>query len=49
VCLWRDVRIETTLWFIFLLARESDPVVRSLLGVLRDTWKLPVQAPRKSG
>jgi DNA-binding transcriptional LysR family regulator len=40
VCLWRDVRLETTLWFIYLLAREDDPVIRALLGVLRDTWKL---------
>ncbi len=43
VCLWRDVRLETTLWFIYLLAREDDPVIRALLGVLRDTWKLAEQ------
>ena len=43
VCLWRDVRLETALWFIYLLAREEDPVVRALLGVLRDTWNLAVQ------
>jgi DNA-binding transcriptional LysR family regulator len=47
VCLWRDVRLETTLWFIFLLAREDDPVISALLGVLRDTWKLAEQLPRK--
>jgi DNA-binding transcriptional LysR family regulator len=40
VCLWRDVRLETTLWFIYLLARKDDPAIRALLGVLRDTWKL---------
>lgn len=39
VCLWRDVRLETTLWFIYLLARKNDPVIRALLGVLSDTWK----------
>jgi DNA-binding transcriptional LysR family regulator len=49
VCLWRDVRLETTLWFIFRLAREDDPVIRALLGVLRDIWKLAEQAPRKIG
>jgi DNA-binding transcriptional LysR family regulator len=43
VCLWRDVRPETTLWFIYLLARTDDPVIRALLGVLRDTWK-PAEA-----
>jgi len=40
VCVWRDVRLETTLWFIYLLARAEDPVIRALLSVLRDTWKL---------
>jgi DNA-binding transcriptional LysR family regulator len=49
VCLWRDVRLETTLWFIFRLAREDDPVIRALLGVLRDIWKLAEQAPHKIG
>jgi DNA-binding transcriptional LysR family regulator len=49
VCLWRDVRLETTLWFIYLLAREDDPVIRALLGVLRDTWKLAGQASRNIG
>lgn len=45
VCLWRDVRLETTLWFIYLLARKDDPVIRALLGVLRDTWRLAEEAP----
>jgi len=40
VCLWRDLRLETTLWFVYLAARADDPVIRALLGVLRDTWKL---------
>jgi DNA-binding transcriptional LysR family regulator len=46
VCLWRDVRLETTLWFIYPLARRDDPAIRALLDVLRDTWKLgEEQAP----
>jgi DNA-binding transcriptional LysR family regulator len=40
VCLWREVRLETTLWFIYLMARRDDPAIRALLGVLRATWKL---------
>lgn len=40
MCLWRDARLESTLWFIYLLARKDDPVIRTLLGVLRDVWKL---------
>jgi DNA-binding transcriptional LysR family regulator len=49
VCLWRDVRLETTLWFIYLLTREDDPVIRALLGVLRNTWKLAEQAAPRIG
>jgi DNA-binding transcriptional LysR family regulator len=49
VCLWRDVRLETTLWFIYLLTRADDPMIRALLGVLRDTWKLAAQAARDLG
>jgi DNA-binding transcriptional LysR family regulator len=56
VCIWRDVRLETTLWFIYLQARKDDPAIRALLGVLRDTWKLarepapqaPLQAHKAS-
>jgi DNA-binding transcriptional LysR family regulator len=40
VCLWRDVRLDATLWFIFLRARKDDPVIRALLDVIVDTWKL---------
>jgi DNA-binding transcriptional LysR family regulator len=40
MCLWRDVRLETTLWFIYLLARKDDPVILALLSVLRDIWQL---------
>jgi DNA-binding transcriptional LysR family regulator len=40
VCLWQDMRIGTTLWFIYLRSRENDPVIRALLDVLKDTWGL---------
>jgi DNA-binding transcriptional LysR family regulator len=40
ICLWRDARIATTLWFIHLRSREHDPVIRALLDVLKDVWKL---------
>lgn len=49
VCLWRDVRLETTLWFIYLHARKEDPVIRALLDVLRDTWKLAAEPARNAG
>jgi hypothetical protein len=41
MCLWGDARLESTLWFIYLLARKDDPAILALLGVLRDIWKLP--------
>lgn len=40
VCLWRDVRLETDLWFVYRVGRENDPVIRAILNVLTDTWKL---------
>ena len=39
VCLWHDVRLHTTLWFIYPLARKDDPVIHALLDVIGDTWK----------
>jgi DNA-binding transcriptional LysR family regulator len=52
VCLWQDVRLETDLWFIYLLERQSDPVIRAALDVLVDTWNLReepgAQAARKA-
>lgn len=41
ICLWRDVRLETTMWFIYPAVRHDDPAIRALLGILRDLWKLP--------
>ncbi|MGP1677282.1 MAG: LysR family transcriptional regulator [Burkholderiales bacterium] len=45
VCLWRDLRLDTDLWFIYQVGRENDPVIRALLDVLADTWK-PAAASR---
>ena len=39
-CLWKNVRIPTTLWFIYLQERGDDPVIRVLLDVLKKTWNL---------
>jgi DNA-binding transcriptional LysR family regulator len=40
VCLWRDIRIASTLWFIYLREREEDPVIRALLAVEKEVWGL---------
>jgi DNA-binding transcriptional LysR family regulator len=44
-CVWNDVRMHTTLWFVYLGEREQEPLVRALLDVLRDTWGLRGGAP----
>jgi DNA-binding transcriptional LysR family regulator len=41
ICLWRDVRLVTTLQFIYLREREADPVINALLRLLRDIWTKP--------
>jgi DNA-binding transcriptional LysR family regulator len=40
VCLWQDMRIGTTLRFIYLHSREHDPIVRALLDVVKWAWEL---------
>ena len=48
ICLWRDARVATTLWFIYLQSREHDPVIRALLEVLGDVWGLQRASGRAS-
>jgi len=38
VALWNRVRLETTLKFLHLKQRESDPEIRALLEVLHQIW-----------
>jgi DNA-binding transcriptional LysR family regulator len=40
VILWRDIRLVTTLQFIYLKQRERDPVIHALSDVLKDLWGL---------
>jgi len=49
ICLWRDVRLETTLWFIYPLARKNDPAIHALLDVLRDIWDLADEPGENTG
>jgi DNA-binding transcriptional LysR family regulator len=44
VCLWREARLETDLWFIYNTARKSDPLIRAMLDVLAHIWKLGTDA-----
>jgi len=39
MCLWRNERQKSKLWFIYLRARRNDPVIVALLDVLHSIWK----------
>jgi DNA-binding transcriptional LysR family regulator len=41
LCLWSKARLRTTLWFVCLAGRETDPLLAALLDLLRETWRLP--------
>ncbi len=45
VVLWKDIRLVTTLWFIYRREREHDPVIRALLSVQEELWDLRQGAP----
>ena len=45
VCLWDDVRLNTTLWFIYQRERRNDPVIRALLSVQENLWDLQRDNP----
>lgn len=38
VCLWQDVRLTTTLQFIYAREREQDPIIRALVDIVRNAW-----------
>jgi DNA-binding transcriptional LysR family regulator len=46
VCLWKDVRLTTSLQFLYLGERAGDPLIRALLDLLWEVWSLerPAQA-----
>jgi DNA-binding transcriptional LysR family regulator len=45
IALWNDVRLTTTLKFLFLRQREDDPVIRALRDVLHGIWSsMPASA-----
>jgi hypothetical protein len=40
VCLWKDVRLTTSLQFVYLRERAGDPAIRTLLDLLQEVWAL---------
>lgn len=45
VCLWRDVRLATTLAFITARDREREPAHAALLGLVTQLWQAAQPAP----
>lgn len=41
ICLWNDLRLPTTLQFIYLKERDHDPVLCALVEILRTIWSVP--------
>jgi DNA-binding transcriptional LysR family regulator len=39
ICIWDKARLTTTLWFVCLAEKETDPLVRALLDLVRATWQ----------
>lgn len=39
LCLWRDVRMATTLSFLYPKEREREPAIAALVGLVTDLWK----------
>ncbi len=46
ICLWRDVRLTTTLQFLYSREREQDPVIRAMREILTDVWDCRPRKPR---
>ena len=46
IYLWKDIRLSTTLQFIYSREREGDPAIRALLAMLTEVWNL--RRPRKT-
>ncbi|MEP7155938.1 MAG: LysR family transcriptional regulator [Betaproteobacteria bacterium] len=45
VCLWNDIRLLTTLWFVYRRERQHDPVIQALLSVQEELWDLRSDVP----
>ncbi len=45
LCVWNDVRINTTLWFIYQRERRNDPVIRALLSIQESLWDIERESP----
>ena len=44
ICMWGDVRLATTVSFLYPKEREREPALAALVGLVRDLWNLPSEA-----
>ena len=45
ICIWRQARVRTTLWFVCGADRAADPLIKTLFALQRDIWKLGPDGP----
>lgn len=38
ICLWPRAKLRTMLWFVTLAGRADEPLLRALVGCVRETW-----------
>lgn len=41
ICLWNDVRLATTVSFLYPKEREREPALAALIALVADLWNLP--------
>jgi DNA-binding transcriptional LysR family regulator len=44
ICLWSDVRLATTLAFLFPRERGHEPALGAIAGLVADIWRVPAPA-----
>jgi DNA-binding transcriptional LysR family regulator len=44
---WPGARLATTLWFVCLAEKESDPLIKALLDLVRETWPDTAESARQ--
>ncbi|HUL64037.1 MAG TPA: LysR family transcriptional regulator [Burkholderiaceae bacterium] len=47
VCIWDKARLTTTLWFVSLVERQDDPLIKALLELVRESWQEASASPSK--
>ncbi len=48
ICIWDKARLRTTLWFVCAAERAEDPLLKALIGLLREIWHLPEDKAAKA-